>query len=554
MEVLEKHKRYLEHHVPGEVFWGLGIENETYIELFEGKEVTAEFILKKQARERYSVNYWTQYKAGKVGELLAKWTKSLPHGLNTPVQLPLLMNGHSFTKCDPWGEHATTYSVNPVPNPKYANRTLLEALIAVEPVFAEQGIWWCFDGDTVEFMTQAFRCTTVEQVILELLVAKERWLSALQRGLAIIRCEKLLKGPIGWPRHNYGLATFLTNRRNVAIFNNGTYHVNITAPTRLGKDGEIEDWPRFQHIHRQGARLFQWLSPFFVAAYGSGDCFAHLNTGTNPAFPTGSQRLAASRYVSVGTYDTRLMPRGKILTTPTDEMVPPPTWWHEMYDRRNVAYEKLESIGYDINFNKFPNHGLEFRIFDWFGEDRLADLLEVLVVMMDRAMAVPRGREVPFPQDSPVWRDVLGRCVWDGSDALLTSRELRIYAAILGVPELQHAFYRTVLDTYEILRQAWRRERNGPCSSRMFWTGLSSSVVPQNTVITLMDDTERVEIRPHHIQSLLSHLPTRLTAPQDTSSLSPVVFDVPSAPDAAPDAASCCLPYFFAKRRTTPLK
>jgi hypothetical protein len=551
MEVLEKHKRYGEHHVPGEVFWGLGIENETYIELEAGKEVTAEFILKNQTRERYSVNYWLQYKTGKVAELLAAWAKRLPQGPNTPIKLPLLVNGHSFTKCDPWGEHATTWSANPTPNYKFAGKTLLEALIAVDPLFGEQGSWWCFDGDTVEFMTQAFRCTTVEQALLELIEAKERWLRALRTGLAAIRCEAVLKGPVGWPRHNYGLATFLTNRRNVAIFNNGTYHVNITAPTRLGKDGEIEDWPRFLHIHRQGARLFQWLSPFFVAAYGSADVFAHLN-GANQAFPAGSQRLAASRYVSVGTYDTRQMPRGKIVTTPTAEMMPPPTWWHEMYARRNVAYEKLESIGYDINFNKFPNHGLEFRIFDWFGEDVLGELLEVLVVMMDRAMTVPKGREVPVPQDSTVWRDVLGRCVWEGADALLTSRELRIYAAILGIPELQHPFYRTVLDAYEIVRKAWKGCRDGPCSSRMFF-GLA--VGPQkNPEITLMDDIQCVESRPHQIQSLLSPLaippPVPVLAQTPESPASPHILlnttEIVSTP--------CCLPYFFAKRRTTPSK
>jgi hypothetical protein len=505
MEVLEKHKRYLEHHVPGEVFWGLGIENETYIELQAGKEIVAEFLAKNRQRERYSVNYWTQYKDGVVDKVFREWIAKLPHGPNTPLLIPLLINGHTFTKCDPWGEHATTYSANPKPNPKYAGRTLLEALQVVDPTTFQDGsgVWWCFDGDTVEFMTQAFRCTTVEQVLAELNEAKARWLTALQTGLKTIRCEAALKGPVGWPSQNHGLAIFLSNRRNVAVFNNGTYHINITAPSRLGKDGEIEDWPRFQHIHRQAARLFQWLSPFFVASYGSGDIFSQIGGGK--AFPAGSQRLAASRYVSVGTFDTRLMPRGKIVTTPTAEMVPTPAWWHEMYASRQVAYEKLESIGYDINFNKFPNHGLEFRIFDWFGEESLGELLEVLVAMMDRAMAVPRGKEVPFPQDSAVWRKVLGRTVWEGSDALVLSRELRVFAAVLGIPELQHPFYRPVLEVYEIIRKTWCKTRDGPCSSRMFQKPeLPKPLHPVEPILQPMEPSQPL----HLVRSLTPVLPT----------------------------------------------
>lgn len=552
MEVLEKHKRYLEHHVPGEVFWGLGIENETYIELYDGRHVTAEF-LHNQKRERYSVDYWKQYKEGAVAKAIAEWIQKLPHGSNT-LHLPLLLNGHTFTKCDAWGEHATTFAANPAPNKKYAGQTLLEMLEVQDPtVFKDgHGIWWCFDGDTVEFMTQAFRCATVEGTLLELLDAKAKWMAALRTSLAAIPCEAALKGPIGWPKQNHGLATFLTNRDNIAIFNNGTYHINITAPSRLSKDGTIEDWPRFLHIHRQAARLFQWLSPFLVAAYGSGDIFGHFAPQARGMFPAGSQRLAASRYVSVGTYDTHLMPRGKVVTTSTAEMVPPPTWWHEMYSRRQVAYEKLDSIGYDINFNKFPNHGLEFRIFDWFGEEALGPLLEVLVVLMDRAMSVPRTKEVPYPQDSAVWRATLGRVVWEGADALLLSRELRVFAAVLGVPELQHAFHRPVLEAYEIVRRAWAT-RDGPCSSRMF-LHVPKPVAPVlepmsvvveaprrndvKSVLTSIDIGHR-EIRPHHIQ--LPPLPPPPRPPHPCSQRF-----VPGVPEVA---IACCRG-FFARCRT----
>ena len=360
-----KHTRYLEHHIPGEVFLGLGVENETYVEV-------GGMLYKKmnQARERYSVDYWATY-------------KQLPP-LPTSLRIPLLANSHTFTKCDPFGEHKTLYSRNPPPNPKFAGETLLEVLERVEPtVFGPtaKDVWWCFDGDTVEFMTQAFRCATVTEVIAELIAAKQRWMAALCKVLATIPCEPALKGSLGWPQANYGLATYLTNRTSIATFNNGTYHVNLTAPTRLGKEGEIADWPRFLHIHRQAARLFQWLSPFLVAAYGAADPFAQKSA----AYPAGSQRIAASRYVSVGTYDTRTMTQGKLLISPLSEMATA-RWFREMYNQRQVAYKLPEEIGYDINFHKFPHHGLEFRMFDWVPEERLWELLDVLVAMMDRAI------------------------------------------------------------------------------------------------------------------------------------------------------------------------
>jgi hypothetical protein len=468
MEVLEKHKRYLEHHIPGEVFWGLGIENETYLELETGKEVPPDF-LQNRKRERYSVNYWMQYKTKPLQVLLDVFQKS-----NTNIHLPLLVNGHTFTKCDPWGEHATNYTANPTRNPKFAGKTLLEVLAAAEPhIFGPDAkdTWWCFDGDTVEFMTQAFRCTTVTEVVKELVEAKTTWMEALRMALATVRCEAVLKGMLRWPRQNPGFAVFLSNRQNVAVFNNGTYHINLTAPSRLDKDGLIEDWPKFLHIHRQGARLFQWLSPFLVAAYGSGDILAQLGTTrlakeVAKGFPAGSQRLAASRYVSVGTYDTRRMPTGKLLTSPIAEMEPQPLWFLDMYKgKQRTAYTMMDAIGYDINFHKFPNHGLEFRIFDWFPEGDLAELLEMLVKMMDKAMSVPYQKEVPVPQDSAIWRKVLGRCVWEGASALLSPAEQRLFAAVLGL-QLVPKGHSTVLEMWATVKEAWKSVK-GPCSACM---------------------------------------------------------------------------------------
>jgi hypothetical protein len=111
-----KHAKYMNVCIPGEEYWGIGIENETYIELEGGIEVSAEFLRKNQKRERYSVNYWTQYKPGAVNAVLDAWIAGLPQKEQTSIRLPLLLNGHSFTKCDAQGEHLTTYEQYPQPN------------------------------------------------------------------------------------------------------------------------------------------------------------------------------------------------------------------------------------------------------------------------------------------------------------------------------------------------------------------------------------------------------------------------------------------------------
>ena len=536
-EPLPKHIRYIDQHIPGELYWGIGIENETYVEMIAGMKKPAEFLAKNQVRERYSVNYWIQYKPNTVNAVMESWMHGLPQGPATEIALPLLANGHSFTKCDVWGEHRTTYTATPTNNPKFTGTTWMEVLEDLNPtVFgpAARDVWWCFDGDTVEFMTQRFRCGTLEDTLEEFQDYKSRWLCALQEALLAVRCERLWSAGVRWPLYNYGFAVFLSNRRNIAIFNNGTYHVNLTAPTRLDKNGDIEDWPKFLHIHRNAARLFQWISPFIVAALGSADPFANLG-GPHKEFPAGSQRLAASRFVSVGTYDTRRMPRGKILTTPAAEMDPPPLWWHEMYASRKSAYEKLEAIGYDINFNKFRNHGLEFRIFDWFSEGALGPLVRTLIGMMDIAMRI--RAEVPVPQESRIWRRVLGRCVWEGADALLSEREQRVFSTVLQIPEL--VGITESVEVFQRIQCKWTLEW-GPCSRVMCQVPppQHTRLDPRVPVLERMQEPvasyspppiirimrirlprpfnppiDTVETRPHHIQAPLPPLPTLPSVP-----------------------------------------
>jgi hypothetical protein len=454
----DKHIHYADSHIPGEMFWGIGIENETYIEIRKTVEVSREFLLTKHGRERYSVNYWPQYKADLLQTVL--------ESASFPTHLPFLYNGHSLDKCDAQGQHRTTYTKTPRPNPAFSGKTLLEDLSGANPdVFGAeaQKTWWRFDGDTIEFITQDFRCTTVETSLRELLASKKLWMSAFRKhtGLDAV-----------WPSTNHGLAVFATNPNNVAIFNNGTIHLNWTLPTLLDKNGNIDNWPRFEQHHRNLARLFQWLEPFWVAQHSSPDPFANLQGvpyALRSKFPAGSQRLAASRYIGVGTYDTEAMITGKLLTEERN-LIPhsAKAGWEAPYLKQSVAYEVLDRIGYDINFHKFKNHGVELRIFDWIPAKQLLKVMRTCVWAMDRAVTAP---SIPNPHNSKEWHDLIGSSVWNGADTLISPGYWDVVASALGI-QWRLTEYTPLTTVLQRIETTWCQTwgMRGPCSSRMLET------------------------------------------------------------------------------------
>ena len=489
MSSLPKHERYKNSYRPGDLYWGIGIENETYIELSGKAQTAAQFVQQNQKRERYSVDYWTLYKMDYVKSTLQAWVDSLPEKGSTVIRLPLLLNGHTLARCDKQGEHQTTYSTIPRPNPKFNGKTVLEELAASDPsVFLEgREQWWTLDGDTVEFMTQDYYCAKMEDVIEELLSYKKRWLEALQKGLDVLpNKEPALCHKVSYPIRNHGFAVFLTNRNNVAIFNNGTYHFNITLPTYLDKDARIANMEQFKETHKAVARLFQWLSPFFVARYGSGDILANLGSKSHVRgqyYPAGSQRLCASRFVSVGTYDTKKMLPGKILTTPYTRCED--RWYEQLYDRDICSYNVLPELGLDINYNKHWNHGLEFRIFDWFPESLLPEVMRILIWMCDEALLAFAKGEVPDPQDDPIWNRVLSRTVWNGNSAILSEDELKRFGSVLHA-DLSGIY--TISEIYDRIWTTWKDRWNlstGTCTSYMIRYPIpatASTIIPSSPI------------------------------------------------------------------------
>jgi hypothetical protein len=479
MEPLLKHVKYRASYRANEVYWGFGVEEETYLELDRPLTVPVEYIKSHRKRERYSVDYWNTYKAGAVEQVLDAWVSASPQKGDTLISLPLLINAHTLARTDRFGEPKKTYEADPKPNPAFCGTTLLEDLSGVQPAVFRDGKdrWWTLDGDTVEFMTQNYYNAQMEDVVEELGVHKDTWLSAFREGVAALPDrEEALRSSVDYVHKNHGFATFLTNRTEVAAFNNGTYHVNLTLPTRLDGEARIADEGLFVEQHRRLARLFQWISPFLVARYGSGDVLASLS-GMSPAFPAGSQRLCACRYVGVGTFDTERMPQGKILTIPYERVEW--RWFEQLYDSPTCAYKAMPALGLDMNFRKHWNHGLEFRIFDWFPESRLPELLRLLVWMCDESLA---RDTVPNPLKDPLWNQVLARCVMQGCTVEMTSVEMVRFREVLGIPDPWDG---RMEGGFAALRAAWggRWNGTGSCTLRMIRTQLSSSLVEPMDVL-----------------------------------------------------------------------
>ena len=135
------------------------------------------------------------------------------------------------------------------------------------------------------------------------------------------------------------------------------------------------------------------MEPLFMSIYGTPDPFSHIINPLNPdglLFSSCSQRCAVSRYIGIGTYDTDTMIKGKLVTVPTynTKIGNEEYGWYKKY-YENCAYNKLNELGYDINFNKHFNHGVEIRFFDHINDiNMIEEVLEFLVYLGDYAIYI----------------------------------------------------------------------------------------------------------------------------------------------------------------------
>jgi len=419
---LPKHDRYANAYERYGFFWGLGVEHETYVATSHSREVKT--FSGALTRERYSVSYYDAYIAGTYKAAMDR----ILDICGGTLTIPTLMNSHSFTRCDVSGEHATLYSKIPKTNPKYAGQTLFEYLCEHSPwLLAELDKSFVWDGDTVEFMTQRFYKATVASVMAELEEIEARFVTEVTKapavGLLGSHGPLRLASPVNEP-----WATYMTNPGNVSMFNNGTIHINVTLPTRLGFN-RAPLWPAdFLEKHRRLARLIQWFEPLWIAVHGSGDPLAAVS----PRFSAGSQRLAVSRYIGVGTFDTDTMPVGKILQAHKLSLGPLP-WYDRLYAATD--YAERDTIGLDLNYNKHWAHGLELRFLDQLPSASLRTVLEQIVVLMDLSLETPGGGPIQDPRVSVAWQDMAYEALHHGSAWLVTVDQLDSLRSILGIRE-----------------------------------------------------------------------------------------------------------------------
>jgi len=444
---LEKHKMYEEQYQKNSLYWGIGIENEIYLEFDKKKRFTKEEFVKNHKSERYSVDYFSNYKKDYLDKAMRIISKD--------VELPILLKAHSFSKTDIYNRPETLYEKGSPPNRKYSGKTLLDILTERNPYFKDSyDVKWVFDGDTIEFPTRNFYNANLKSVLAELKHVKKEFIQELN---ATLKKDNIFEyyGSVKIMDQNHPFATYMTNLSNIAMFNNGTLHYNITLPTELGEDGKIKNYAKFVKEHSNACKWIQWMEPFFLAKYGSEDPFyqlSHFCPEIQEYSSGASQRCAVSRYIGVGTYDTDAMEPGKILTRPVDQIKKPDQdWWFDRF-YENASYTKLDEIGMDINFNKHFNHGIEIRFFDHLSKmDQIEESFTNLIHLMDHALE----KDVENPVKTKIWNDFVYKTMIHGENYFLNEEEIAVYEKLFEVVLTSRNIIRVFDEIFDSLAQKY---------------------------------------------------------------------------------------------------
>ena len=418
----DKHLKYKSLYGKNEIYWGIGIENELYLEFDKKSHIDKKKFLNNHKRERYSVDYFKNYVEEYVncGFLYKSFVDS--------IELPVLLNSHSLTKTDQFNQSKTLYTKLCEPNPKFYGKTLWD--IAMKNTYFADNYQknFTFDGDTIEIITQNFYNIDYLTVIEEYKKSKKDFITNLQ---TVFSDNNIFDeyGKIEFIKDNHPFAIYLTNQNNIGIFNNGTIHFNITLPTPLSEDSKIKDKIEFVKIHKNYIKLIQFMEPFFLAKFGSPDYFSTISCDYAQLFSACSQRCAVSRYIGIGTFDTDDMKTGKLLqddVSQFDVVVKDYGWYNQYY--KKCAYTKGEKMGYDINFNKHYNHGVEIRFFDHIpNDDKIKDVLEDLIYLGDWSL---ENDIIENPIKNSIWNGLVAKCMRQGKNTQLSFEELELYSSL----------------------------------------------------------------------------------------------------------------------------
>lgn len=443
--------KYIKFYQPNDFYWGIGIENETYLMYHDQVARTGRYIKKHRRRERYSIDYNTNYNYKKLHEYIN--TIFLDED---KYKIPQYLNSHTLSKTDIAGEHCTLYIVGKTDNPKYSGQTIHDAMMDFDEMFVyDYKHKYVFDGDTIEFITQNFYKTTVNNCVSELVNYKQIFLNKTNDFMKLKNLPELV-----FPTTNYGLVQHKTNPNNVNMFNNGTYHINITIPTQLDENCKIKDITLFENQHRNSIRLLAWFEPLIISLYGSPDLFSYRD---NQKYSAGSLRLTASRYIGIGTYDTRKMTHGKQLNDPItsiDMCKMEKSWYNQIYQK--TYYTKGEKIGYDVNYAKHYNSGIEFRIFDYFPEDALPDLMNLIVLLLDHSLCHEINAEA---MDHQGWHDFVTNALSEGYTAKIPYEYVLMMHQKIGFPLVNES--NVIEYLREIVNYLYTTYQKNTCSINM---------------------------------------------------------------------------------------
>ncbi|HEX8013952.1 MAG TPA: hypothetical protein VF465_01850 [Flavobacterium sp.] len=445
-------------------YWGIGLENETYMQFEESLIVSGEFIQEKIGFEKYSIDYRKCYKPESLAPILKK-----AFGLNENYKVSRMINSHSLEKLDINYQHKTLSAVKPsvntgetaesntqsLENPEYLGKSIMELFLENQPYNIQSMITQRnktmgsvhFDGDSIEFVTKYFENRTIDDSCKELKATKKLFLDKINE-------SSVLNGKLNFPDYNNGLNMFMTNQENLVLFNNGTYHFHITLPS-LTEDSRIVDYNEFEKTHANAIYLLQWFEPFFIATLGSPDIMGVISDkySLDKNFTLGSMRNAMSRYIGVGTYN-KAMPKGKILTYNVDKFrellkfeKKENIWWRDQIEA-DMEYEMLSEVGLDFNQEKMYQSGFEFRSFDEFPAEYLNDVLFSIILICEHSLNLP---DVQWGHDSAAWNNLVYKTLKMGYLAEINGAEKKEVLDLLQLLNPSDPNYTSLKSEFEAI-------------------------------------------------------------------------------------------------------
>jgi hypothetical protein len=151
-------------------------------------------------------------------------------------------------------------------------------------------------------------------------------------------------------------------------------------------------------------------------------------------FARGSMRATLSRYIGIGTYDTDQMITGKLLTHQVDNLRPKNVlWWRDMISEDLLYNLPTSEIGFDFNYGKHYQSGLEFRLLDGIPMEILKDVLDVIILICEHSYSYPCIESINKCSESQTWNNLVYKSLVYGYTATITKSEMLDMLLVLNI-------------------------------------------------------------------------------------------------------------------------